>query len=178
MKHGVVVGLVVALALAQGAPGSPASEGPTRRESPAVVGPLGQQRVLEMVRFVEEKPFDPRAEGARAALMKYLIEAPDIEVTVHGEMLGDMKKLEGEHTALIVGQMMFAMGAYLIEHPQAKTNDVDVQLAGLEGALRVYRNVKALKPEARREPIEELVRLQESGKLAEHVKSVLARSRK
>lgn len=166
-----VLWLVVAGAVA----GSPANEGPARRESPASLGPIGQQRVVEMVRLLERRPFDPDAAGTRAVLMKYLVEAPDVEVTVHGDLLGDPEQLQGEHAGIIVGQMMFAMGAFLIEHPHARTNDLEVQVAGVEGALRVYASVKAAKPEVRLEPLERLLKMQAAGTLAGHVKSLLAR---
>lgn len=163
------------LAVAGAAAGSPTSEGPAQRESPSFLGPIGQQRVVELVRTLERKPFDPAAAGTRAVLMKYLIEAPEIEVTVHGDLLGDPKEIQGEHAGIIVGQMMFAMGAFLIEHPHARTNDLEVQVAGVEGALRVYVSVKAAKPGVRLEPLEKLLKMQAAGTLAEHVKSLLAR---
>ena len=175
--HRFAMALLLALPLGAGThptSAAPSAGTPKPQASPARLGPDGLRRVKELVTFVEQKPFDEKSADIRAALVKFISDAPDIEVTLHGKMLGDPAKMDRIYFPLVFGQSMFAMATYLIDHPIARSDDPEVQAAGVEGALRVYEAIRRLKKDATLAELDRIAELARAGKLAEHVKQVIA----
>ena len=71
-------------------------------------------------------------------------------------------------------QLTFSEAKFIIEHPDQANDDYQVYLAGVEGVLRTYQNIKKAKPKVKMEPLEELLVKQQAGQLGEFVRNAMA----
>lgn len=86
-------------------------------------------------------------------------------------VLGESKRLKGDYEAELVGQLAYSQAKFVIENPDKAQDDAAVYLAGVEGVLRTWQAIKAAKPKAKFELMEELLQKQQSGTLAEYVRA-------
>jgi hypothetical protein len=124
-----------------GAPPSPAAAAepakPTR-------GPSTEKERLEGLRLVElleTSPTAAEAPAARQTLVVWLGEVPDLEIRFCSAVLGTAKELEAIPPGLAL-QPALSQAAYQIRHPQARPGDLEVYIAGVEGALRAYEAMR------------------------------------
>ena len=78
---------------------------------------------------------------------------------------------EGTLGKALLWQMSFASGVYLEQHPEQAENREEYMLAGLESAVRAYRNVRVKNPDMTIAVLEELDRLEQRGGLREHIRA-------
>jgi hypothetical protein len=155
-------GLVLGLALAC-VPNMAAAK--AKRSSPEDL-----RRFVAVTRSLEQAPLDERLQGDRQWALAWLTEAPDVSVTICVETLKGLYDGDYPHTAEIIVQDSFAMGAFAIEHPDTADDSEAQQLAGVESALNAYRSILRDKPEARSAFLDKLLQTQASGGLADHVR--------
>jgi hypothetical protein len=62
--------------------------------------------------------------------------------------------------------------AFVIEHPDQANDRVAVNLAGVEGALKVYENVLTTKPKAKSAFLDGLVAKRNNGELRAYVEEI------
>ena len=136
--------------------------------------PEDLQRFVAVTRSLEQAPLADRSKEDREWALAWLVEAPDVSVTLCTDALGGMYQSEYPHTAEIILQDSFAMGAFAIEHPD-KANDPEAQqLAGVEGALNAYRSILRDKPDTKSAFLDKLLQTQTQGGLPDHVRQALA----
>lgn len=126
--------------------------------------PKERAKALELVEILETDPMSPAAKEARQWLTTWLVEIPDISVTVCLDVLGpidDLRSLPPEITL----QQMFSIAAFLIRNPDAKDKSAEAYLAGVEGTIRAYESMRAAETTPEIPVFEELRRLQAEGKL-------------
>jgi hypothetical protein len=70
--------------------------------------------------------------------------------------------------------LTFSQARFAIEHPEQADDRYQEYLAGVEGVLRTYQNIKRAKPKANIEPLEQLLVKQQAGQLGEFVKTAMA----
>ncbi|HEY5722521.1 MAG TPA: hypothetical protein VIT45_09385 [Allosphingosinicella sp.] len=137
--------------------------------------PADLRRFIEVTRSLEQAPLGESASENREWALAWLTEAPDVSVTLCTDALGGMDDGEYPHTAEIILQDSFAMGAFAIEHPD-KANDPEAQqLAGVEGALNAYRSILRDRPEAKSAFLDKLLQTRAEGGLGDHVRQALVR---
>jgi hypothetical protein len=151
------------------APSSRAQEG----RGPST--PQERQAAVAMATSLENDPLGPKAKEYRRDLFVWLAQVPDISVTLCTDMLGETKKIKGDYSSELVGQMMYSQAKFVIEHPEQAKDDQKVYLAGVEGVLRAYSAIKEAKPKVKIAPLEELLSKQQAGRLGEHVKSMMGK---
>lgn len=140
--------------------------------------PEDLRRFVEVTRSLEQAPLAESLKGDREWALAWLVEAPDVSVTICTDALGGMYDSDYPHTAEIILQDSFAMGAFAIENPD-KANDPEAQqLAGVEGALNAYRSILRDKPQAKSAFLEKLLQTQADGGLRKHVRQALVRCSK
>ncbi|MFN2499390.1 MAG: hypothetical protein ABR557_09915 [Pyrinomonadaceae bacterium] len=132
-----------------------------------------RKRAVEITTLLENDPLNKKAEALRRELMIWLIQIPDISVTLCTSMLGDYTKIKGKYAGTITTQMSFAETKFVIEHPEQASDKYQVYFAGVEGVLRTYQNLKKVKPKVRFEPLEELLVKQQAGQLPDFVRSAM-----
>ena len=131
------------------------------------------KQAVQIATFLETNPLAKEAKDKRAALLLFLIQAPDITVTVCSNVLGDSKKLKGDYESELVTQLTFSQAKFMIENPDKANDEAAVQLAGVEGVLRMWQAIKTAKPKAKFPLMDELLQKQQAGTLAEHVQAGL-----
>ena len=132
-----------------------------------------RKRAVEITTLLENDPLNKNAEAWRRELLVWLIQIPDISVTLCTSMLGDYTKIKGDHAGTITTQMSFAETKFVIQHPEQANDKYQVYLAGVEGVLRTYQNLKKAKPKVRFEPLEDLLVKQQAGQLPDFVRSAM-----
>jgi hypothetical protein len=133
--------------------------------------PQERKRAVDMATFLEQSPLAREAKDYRAALLYFLTEVPDISVKLCSNVLGESKRIKGDYEAELVGQLAFSQAKFIIENPEKAKDDDAVYLAGVEGVLRMWQAIKAAKPKAKFDLMEELLQKQQAGTLAEYVKA-------
>ena len=135
--------------------------------------PEERKRAVEIATLLENDPLNKNAEALRRELLVWVIQIPDIIVTLCTSMLGDYSKIKGDYAGTITTQLSFAETKFVIEHPEQAKDEYQVYLAGVEGVLRTYQNIKKARPTVRFEPLEELLLKQQAGALPEFIKSAM-----
>ena len=131
--------------------------------------PEERKHAVEMATFLEKNPLAKEAKKYRETLLYFLIEVPDIEITICANLLGDLKNLKGDYQSELVTQLTFSQAKFIIENPDKAKDAATVYLAGVEGVLRTWQAIKVAKPNAKFALMDELLQKQQSGTLEEHV---------
>lgn len=173
-----IVGLSFALVMvgcAQNTAASPPSapqappDGPPPTRTSDDHSPSTEQERRAFVRWtrsLEDDPLQPQAQDARARLLLWTVNVPDIGVTVCGSLLGPVLARKGPFDAILVGQLTFAGAAFAIEHPERAKDVQGQRLAELDGALRVYEHLLPARPEVRSPYLDDLLARRARGPLA------------
>jgi hypothetical protein len=134
--------------------------------------PEERSTAVKAARLLESDPFHKDAKKAREWFTFWLIEVPDISLELCTDYLGPIAGAKKNYSSEIFGQTMFSSAAFIIEHPEQAQDKVAVNLAGVEGALKVYEAVLKTKPKARWEFLDELVAKREKGELGAYVQEI------
>lgn len=132
--------------------------------------PEERKRAIELATSLEKNPLAKEAKDHRAVLLVFLTQAPDIKIKLCTDALGPLKRLKGDYESELVGQLAYSQAKFVIENPDKAEDDAAVYLAGVEGVLRTWQAIKATKPKAKFELMEELLQKQQAGTLAEYVR--------
>jgi len=135
--------------------------------------PEERKRAVEMATFLEKNPLANEAKKYRETLLFFLIEAPDIEITICTNVLGELKNIKGDYQSELVTQLTFSQAKFIIENPDKAKDDGAVFLAGVEGVLRTWQAIKMAKPNAKFASMDELLQKQQAGTLEEHVRDAM-----
>ena len=131
--------------------------------------PEKRRWAVDTTRWLENNPLDRESKQRAGELLQWWTEVPDLTLSICPLMLEAKNKKIGP---TVVTQALFSTGAYLIEHPQASR--LEQSFAGVQGALRAYRNALAADPKMRDKFLDELVQADNDGKLlATYVKPAI-----
>ena len=136
--------------------------------------PDERRRAVEIATLLENEPLHKDAKKLSEQLFFFLVQVPDISVPICTDVLGDYKKIKGDYAPTITMQLTFSTAKFIIEHPEQAGDKNQVYLAGVEGVLRAYQNIKRAKPKVEIKPLEELLAKQQAGQLADFVKAAAA----
>ncbi|HLK53360.1 MAG TPA: hypothetical protein VKU42_07880 [Candidatus Angelobacter sp.] len=118
---------------------------------------------------MEDSPLDEGLRNERAWALKWLVEIPDISVSVCIAPIDGPSKKKYKYSPELTVQLTFSSAAFIIEHPdQAKDGDAQ-HLAGVEGAIKAYQSILKTKPDAKSKAMDDLLEKQHDGKLADYV---------
>ena len=138
--------------------------------------PEQRAQAVRMTRALETDPLNKDAKKAREWLIFWLIQAPDITVTVCTDYLTPLyekdKNREKNYAPEIATQMMFSSAAFIIEHPDQANDAIDVNKAGLEGSLKAYESISKTKPNVKWPFLDELIGRRDKGTLEEYVREI------
>lgn len=136
--------------------------------------PEQRRNAVETATLLEDDPLNKNAKRLREELLVFLIQAPDIHVILCTDVLGDFDRIKGDYAPAVTMQLTFSTAKFIIEHPEQAGDHERVFLAGVEGVLRAYENIKKAKPKVEMKPLEELLAKQRAGELADFVKAAAA----
>ena len=134
--------------------------------------PEERQTAVKAAHLLEAEPFTKDAKKIREWFTFWLIEVPDIHIELCSDYLGPVFGAKRNYDTEIFGQTMFSSAAFIIEHPDQTNDRVAVNLAGLEGALKVYEAILKVKPKARWAYLDDLIAKREKGELQGYVQEI------
>lgn len=130
-----------------------------------------RDRAVKVASALQADPLSPD-KSDRQWLMVWLIQVPDISVSMcpslHGD-LGDQKK--SEYPGAIVAAEMGAEAAFVIGHPDRAHDKAAMFAAGVEGAVNAYQAIRTKDPQYRVKELDDATQKREQGKLADYVTS-------
>ncbi len=134
-----------------------------------------RDKAVKAARLLESDPFSKDAKNTRAWALNWLIQVPDISVTLcSGYFPPLFERFDKNYAFEIANQMALASAAFVIEHPGRASDRIAVNLAGLEGSLRIYETILKTKPKARWPFLDDLIAKREAGQLRAYVEKVAA----
>jgi len=134
--------------------------------------PEERDTAVKAARLLEVDPFHKDSKKMREWFTLWLIEVPDIHIELCSDYLGPVAGSNKNYATEIFGQTMFASAAFIIEHPEQASDRVAVNLAGVEGALKVYEAILKTKPKAKWEFLDALLAKRENGEERSYVQEV------
>ncbi len=111
--------------------------------------PQERDTAVKIARLLETDPFHKDAKKLRESLLLWIIDVPDIHVELCTAYMPPEKSTDKNYGSEIFNQTMFSSAAFVIEHPDQASDRVATQLAGVEGALKVYETILTTKPKAK-----------------------------
>lgn len=118
--------------------------------------PEERARALEITRQLEQDPLNRALHKDREWLLRWLIEIPDIQVSVCASGLGQFFKSKYKYSPKIMGQLTFASAAFIIENPAKAKDEAATCLAGVRGALAAYKAILKSHPKEKSASLDEL----------------------
>src|ERR1700676_3648068 len=135
-------------------------------------GPLTAEERTMAVKIAHALESDPLAKDAkdnREWVIQWIIDIPDITVTVCNDYFGKMPDPPRGHSKEIVRQMIISSAAFMIEHPDKSKDEQAVATAGLLGSLKAYQAILKGDSDARGPYVDKIVQMRDQGKLDDFV---------
>lgn len=123
-------------------------------------------------RLLEQDPLSKDAKQIRSALLMWLIEAPDVSVTLCSDFLEPAGK-KYKYMPELTGQFTYGMGSFIIENPTKASDQTAVFAGGLESASRMYEAIVKAKPDAKNAFLDTLVDNRTKGEMSAFVDAIL-----
>lgn len=140
----------------------------TQQRGPST--PEERARAVQVAQKLQTDPLAADVLADREWLVKWLIEVPDMTVSLCSEFLGDMGDSKTGYPGAIIATMMASQAAFLIEHPDQSKDRNAQYLSGVEGALKAYEAIHAKDPNYKPAHLGELIEVRDKGKLADYVR--------
>lgn len=126
-------------------------------------------QVVAQMRALEQNPLAESAPITRQQLRQWMIDVPEIRFRFCEKLLGHAMPRDYAFVQEINLQVALSGAVFTIEHPERARDDLAIDRAGVEGALRVYERVLASRPNARLTFLDDLVAKRERGVLDDYV---------
>lgn len=157
------------LALSLGLCGfAPATRGPSTLEE--------RELVAEIAQKLRADPLSPDLRKQRAWALRWVVEVPDIHVTMCGGFMPWLTAREKyKYARELSAQMTLSSAAFSIENPAVAGDLTRQQFAAVDGTLRAYEAILKRDPKARLAPLDDLLKKRVGGEL---MRVVVAESRR
>ncbi|HKQ91747.1 MAG TPA: hypothetical protein VJZ77_13735 [Blastocatellia bacterium] len=136
--------------------------------------PEERATAVKSARLLETDPFNKDAKKAREWFLKWLIEVPDISVEICTDYLSPLYGKKKNNEAELAIQMTLSSAAFIIENPDKAKDGVAVNLAGVEGTLKMYESILKSKPDAKNDFLDQLIAKRDKGELRAYVEDIAA----
>jgi hypothetical protein len=128
--------------------------------------PEERATAVKSARLLETDPLNKDARKVREWFLRWLIEVPDISVEICTDYLPPLYGTKNKNNeAELVTQMTFSSAAFIIENPDKAKDKVAVNLAGLEGTIKMYESILKSKPNAKIDFLDQLIAKRDKGEL-------------
>ena len=164
MRLAVPVLLLLGCSLAVAAPDQDADQ----EKNTAWAKSLDKETVKNIALAHESDPLSPEARDRWAPLLLAHFEGVPFVVCL--DQVPGVSD-QGSLGKALLWQIVFGSGVFLEEHPEAAQDREAYMTAGLQSAVRAYRNVLAKNPQMRIEVFDQLDALEKQGRLVEHVRA-------
>ena len=131
-----------------------------------------RQRFLALTRKLEQNPLDKSLDEDKKWARQWLEDIPDINITICAPILfgADFLREQNKYTRPLSWQATLGEAAYVIEHPDKKSDATSQYIAGTESALKAYSAIVKSDPSAKSRALDDLLEKQKQGKLADFVR--------
>ena len=129
-------------------------------------GTVSKEDARRAIAIFRRDPLNSQGEMTRPIILKFAEDSPDVEISLSDKRLswvGNKSVPEETSQVLVVA---YVAGDIQSQLDSGKTKDNPV--AAAEQVIATYGQLKRANPDLRVREVEELVRLQKQGKLAEH----------
>jgi hypothetical protein len=126
-------------------------------------------RAVKIAHDLEDDPLAKDAKDNRQWVIQWIIDIPDITVTVCDDYFGAIPKTPRAHMREIVSQMAISSAAFMIEHPDKAKDEQAIAMAGLLGSLKAYQSILKGDPNSRWPFVDKIVLMRDQGKLDDYV---------
>ncbi len=143
-----------------------------RAQQPHQRGPSTAEeraRAVKIAHELEDDPLGKDAKDNRAWVIQWIVDIPDITVTVCDDYFGTISKSTRGHSREIVSQMAISSAAFMIEHPDKAKDEQAVATAGLLGSLKAYQSILKQEPDSRWPYVDKIIMMRDQGKLDDFV---------
>jgi hypothetical protein len=131
-------------------------------------GKVTSEDAVALIRLLEQDPLAAEARSVRSKLIEWATETKDVTITVC-DVLGPVPGTDVPYGPELLAQAMFGNGAFQLEHPESKGDEVNAQLAGITSMLRTYAKILQSNPNTRIPQYDAWLSDLAAGKLAERV---------
>ena len=142
--------------------------GPKREDASQWAKGLDKETIRQAVKDHEADPLSRESRSSLAPML--LAHFEDVSYVVCLDQVPGVEDA-GTLGKALLWQMSFGSGVYLEQYPEHASNREAYMLAGLESAVRAYRNVRASNPKKTIAVFEELDGLERRGQLRQHVRA-------
>jgi hypothetical protein len=133
-----------------------------------------RDRAVKVSKQLESDPLNPQLRQDRLWLLGWIQAVPDISVNVCVDPA--QAKSNYRYTRELVQQKLFSSAAYIIETSARSRNDLSVEAAGVEGALKAYQAILKKYPDAHSPYWDRLLKKQQDGTLHDYVSNYMETS--
>jgi hypothetical protein len=131
--------------------------------------PTERAHWVALAHSLETDPFDEDANGEAEDAMRRLVIVDDITIPICGTLFDELADKSYKYGTKVARQYMLASATFIIEHPDQARDENAMNIAGAESALKVYDAVARQKPDARSQKLDDLLKSQANGTLAENI---------
>ena len=134
-----------------------------------------RERIVRLIRVIEVDPLGEEAKKAGRLLISWRPESLGITVSICGDLIEPLLRSHPgkKRTIIILLQVGYSSAAFMLEHPEKAKDFKATNLAGLEGALKVYEAILKTEPGERWEFLDGLVEKRDRGLLDDYVRQSL-----
>ena len=129
--------------------------------------PEERQRFLTFAHKFEQAPLDKNLQSEKEWALMWLIQVPDVNVSICAAALGNFLKSKYKYSGEIIAEQTFASGVFVLEHPEKADDKLAQYVAAAEGALNAYKAILQIHPDAKSKDLDQLLEKQAQGQLAE-----------
>jgi len=134
--------------------------------------PEERKRVVDLVAKLEQNPLNPALTSEREWAIKWLIDVPDISVSICPDVMGGVAKTRYKYNSDLFGLHTLAAAVFIIQHPDQAKDDIAVNVAATTAMLTGYEAI-ARDPKRRSRELDDLKAVRDSGGLANYVAAAL-----
>lgn len=136
--------------------------------------PEERKRVVDLVARLEQNPLNPALTAEREWAIKWLIDVPDITVSVCPDVMGTVMKTRYKYNSDLFGLHTLAAAVFIIQHPDQAKDGIAVNVAATRSMLAGYESI-AKDPKNRSKELDDLKAVRDSGGLDRYVAEALTR---
>ena len=137
--------------------------------------PIAHEDVIAMTQQLEQRPLAAEANNLRQQLYEWTVSTDDVHISVC-DILGPIpSEQEIPYAKELMVQSFFGNAVYQLQHPQAKDNQLKLQMAGIRSMLAAYRNIIKQDKAAHIPTYDNWLKALDNGKLAQQLLPTIAR---
>ena len=133
-----------------------------------------RDRAVKIAHELEADPLSPSLRDDRDWLLQWIEAVPDIMISICNDPVSTNSGYHYQQELIV--QKTFSMAAFIIEHSSQKNDDLAVEAAGMEGALKAYQSILKKNPKAHSPYWDRLLRKQEDGTLRDYISDYMLRA--